>query len=78
MPVAVIELKEDREFYLLPAPDRQTAPRRVCDGDAVSRDQSPRYAVPWPVKLPGIDGKVLEWHRSAAEAAEHAMKHGYG
>jgi hypothetical protein len=28
----------------------------------------------WPVKLPGPDGKQLEWHRSAAEAAELAMK----
>ena len=28
----------------------------------------------WPVKLPGPDGKHNEWHRSAAEAAELAMK----
>jgi hypothetical protein len=28
----------------------------------------------WPVRLPGTDGRVLEWHRSAAEAAELAMR----
>jgi hypothetical protein len=28
----------------------------------------------WHVKLPGEDGRQLEWHRSAAEAAERAME----
>ena len=28
----------------------------------------------WPVKLPAVDGKHNEWHRSAAEAAERAME----
>ena len=28
----------------------------------------------WPVKLPGPDGRHNEWHRSAAEAAERAMR----
>ena len=27
----------------------------------------------WPVRLPAADGRVLEWHRSAAEAASIAM-----
>jgi hypothetical protein len=27
----------------------------------------------WHIRLPGEDGKLLEWHRSAAEAAERAM-----
>jgi hypothetical protein len=27
----------------------------------------------WPSKLPGPDGKILEWHRSALEAAEQAQ-----
>jgi hypothetical protein len=26
----------------------------------------------WPVKLPGADGRQMEWHISAAEAAENA------
>jgi hypothetical protein len=28
----------------------------------------------WPVKVPASDGRVNEWHRSAAEAAELARK----
>jgi hypothetical protein len=28
----------------------------------------------WPVKLPEPDGRTLEWHRSANEAAERAMR----
>jgi hypothetical protein len=28
----------------------------------------------WPCRLPASDGKVNEWHRSAIEAAQHAMK----
>jgi len=27
----------------------------------------------WPVKLPGADGRQMDWHISAAEAAEKAM-----
>jgi hypothetical protein len=27
----------------------------------------------WPVKIPSTDGRTIEWHRSAAEAAERAM-----
>jgi hypothetical protein len=26
----------------------------------------------WPVKLPGADGRINEWHRSQMEAAERA------
>ena len=28
----------------------------------------------WPVRLPDPDGRQMEWHRSAREAAELAMK----
>jgi hypothetical protein len=38
---------------------------------AISRQNILRL---WPVKLPGPDGKHLEWYRSAAEAAEMAME----
>jgi hypothetical protein len=27
----------------------------------------------WPVRLPPPDGKILEWHRTAQQAAELAM-----
>jgi hypothetical protein len=73
-PAAIIELKEDRETYLL-------VPGLAghLDGEfstATLFTAINRQGVPflWPVKLPGPDGKHNEWHRSAAEAAERAMK----
>ena len=30
----------------------------------------------WPIRMPGPDGKILEWHRSAAEAAAVAPGNG--
>src|SRR5437764_377379 len=73
---AVIELKEDRETYLV-APDlwpelaAQTtfSPRALFT--AVNRQG---VAFLWPVKLPGADGRVDEWSRSALEAADLAAK----
>ena len=28
----------------------------------------------WPIRLPDADGKINEWHQSAANAAEYATK----
>src|SRR5215471_14770606 len=70
---AIIELKEDREIYLV-------APHLV---EALQDEFTPailftavnRQGVVflWPTKLPGPDGKENEWHRSAREAAEKAV-----
>jgi hypothetical protein len=74
---AVIELKEDRETYLVaPAlwPELVTestfSPRALFT--AVNR-QGVLFL--WPVRLPGSDGRVDEWSRTALEAAQLAMKH---
>jgi hypothetical protein len=71
---AVIELKEDRETYLVaPAlwPDLATestfSPRALFA--AVNR-QGVLFI--WPCRLPGPDGKIDEWSRSALEAADMA------
>lgn len=74
---AVIELKEERgEIYLItPAlwPELTTeatfAPRALFT--AVNR-QGVLFL--WPVRLPGPDGKVDEWSRTALEAAARAEK----
>jgi hypothetical protein len=73
-PAAVIELKEDREVYLvrpdiLPAVPGEFA--TVTLFTAISR-QGTLFL--WPVKLPNPDGRHNEWHRSAAEGAERAME----
>jgi len=69
-PAALIELKDDREIYFV-------APSMVSElaGEffvatlylTINRQN---IMTLWPVRLPGPDGKHLEWHRSAAEAAE--------
>jgi hypothetical protein len=71
---AVLELKEDRETYLVaPAlrPDLATestlSPRALVT--AVNR-QGVMFL--WPLKLPGADGRLDEWSRSALDAADRA------
>jgi hypothetical protein len=71
---AVIELKEDRETYLVaPAlwPELATeatfSPRALFT--AVNRQG---VIFIWPIRLPGPDGRVDEWSRTALEAAEMA------
>jgi hypothetical protein len=74
-PAAIIELNEDRETYLLSPAIAQQLPgefKVVALYTAINRQGVLQL---WPVKLPGPDGKHLEWHRSAAEAAERAMEH---
>jgi hypothetical protein len=73
---AVIELKEDGETYLV-------APRLWPDLAAESTF-SPRALFTainrqgvvfiWPVRLPGPDGRLDEWSRTALDAAEMAAK----
>jgi len=72
---AVIELKEDRETYLVDPslwPELSTestfSPRALF---AAMNRQGVFFI--WPVRLPGADGKVDEWSRSALESAEMAQ-----
>ena len=70
----VLELKEDRETYLVaPAlwPELASEPTfgpRVLFG-AMNR-QGVFFV--WPIRLPGQDGKIDDWNRSALEAATMA------
>jgi hypothetical protein len=73
---AVIELKEDRETYLVSrelwpelAAEATFSPRALFT--AINR-QGVLFL--WPVKLPGTAGRVDEWSRTALEAAELAAK----
>lgn len=72
---AVIELKEEREVYLT-APhlwqelstEATFSPRALFT--AITR-QGVLFL--WPIRMPGPDGKVDEWSRSALEAARMAQ-----
>jgi|SRR5271165_183652 len=73
--VALIELQEDRETYLL----KPGLAEQLTDTEyhfetlylAITRQKT---VFLWPVKLPTPDGRQNEWHISAREAAEHAME----
>lgn len=74
MLTCVLELKEDREIYLVDQDLRYEL--------ATESTVGPRLLVPtinrqgvlfvWPIRLPGPDGKLDDWNRSACEAAEMA------
>jgi hypothetical protein len=71
--VAVIELKADREIFLVPPAIARELPgeyHSVILYTAISRQGVISL---WPVRLPSPDGRRNEWHRSAMEAAELAM-----
>ena len=73
-PAAIIEVKEDREVYLVTLNMAQELPGEFTAATLFTAINRQGVLHLWPVKLPGPDGKHNEWHRSAAEAAELAMK----
>jgi hypothetical protein len=73
---AIIELKEDREVYLVVASSGLVAELateiiNVAIYTAVNRQG---VVFLWPVRLPNTDGKQMEWHRSAHDAAEEGTR----
>ncbi len=71
---AVLELKEDREVYLVAAPLWAELPGEIVPMELFTAINRQGVLFIWPVRLPAEDGRQLEWHRSAAEAAEMAIK----
>src|SRR5262249_48809928 len=69
----IIELKDEREEYIV---TRNLVPELMSDivsktlFTAINRQGTLFF---WPVRLPGLDGKDLDWWRSGREAAELAM-----
>jgi hypothetical protein len=71
---AVLELKEDREIYLVSraiwpelASESTFGPRALF---AAMNRQGVLFV--WPIRLPGSDGKIDDWNHSALEAASMA------
>jgi len=73
-PAATIEVKEDREVYLITPKMAQALPGEFATVTLLTTINRQGVLHLWPVKQSGPDGKHNEWHRSAAEAAERAMK----
>jgi hypothetical protein len=74
MEFAVIELKDDREIFLLPPSIAQELPGECIMVTLFTAINRQGVIHLWPVRLPASDGRIIEWHRSAAEAAELAMR----
>jgi hypothetical protein len=74
LPVAIIELRDDRESFLVPPSIARGIPGEYTTVTMHTCINRQGVIFLWPVRLPGSDGRQLEWHRSAAEAAEMAMK----
>lgn len=72
--LALIELKDDREIYLLPPDIARQVPGEYVMAMVFTAINRQGVAFLWPVKLPAPDGRVVEWHRSAQEGAELAMQ----
>jgi hypothetical protein len=74
LPTMVLELKEERETYLVATELRQelstesaVSPRLLVI--AINRQNVLFF---WPIRLPGSDGKIDEWSRSALDAVHEA------
>jgi hypothetical protein len=71
--VAIIDLKDDRETYLvLPSIVRDIPGEYVTVMMYACINRAGNVFL-WPVRLPGTDGRQLDWHKSAAAAAEMGM-----
>jgi hypothetical protein len=72
-PAATIELKDEREFYLVTPAVAAELPGELTMVTLYTAITRQGVLFFWPVKLPP-EGRTNNWHLSAAVAAEHAMK----
>jgi hypothetical protein len=71
--VALIELKDDREVYLVPPAIAHELAGEFKPHTLYTTINRQGVVRLWPVRIPDADGRAMEWHRSAAEAANLAM-----
>jgi hypothetical protein len=72
-PFAIIELKDDRERYLLMPEVAAALPAEFVTEMLYTAINRQKVVFLWPVKLPPADDRrPNEWYRSAQIAAEHA------
>jgi hypothetical protein len=72
--VGLIELKDEREVYLVHPDVAPLIPGEFFPATIYTAINRAGIVFLWPVRLPGTDGRRMRWHTSAAEAAEAAMK----
>jgi hypothetical protein len=71
---AVFELKEEKEVYLVDPELWPQIPGEITPKVLFTAIDTQNVVFIWPIRLPGADGRLDEWNRSALEAATMAMK----
>jgi hypothetical protein len=71
---AVLELKEEREIYVVERNLWSEIPTELAPKVLFTTINRQGVLSLWPVRLPGEDGRWDNWSTSAAEAAEMAQK----
>jgi hypothetical protein len=71
---ALIEVREEREFYLVPPRIARELPGEFSLRTLFTAITRQEVLFLWPVILPDPEGRHNEWHRSAGEAALLAQK----
>lgn len=69
---AVIELKEDRETFLIAPELWSELPGEITPKLLLTCLNRQGVLFLWPIRLPNSEGRLDNWNRSAMEAAEHA------
>jgi hypothetical protein len=70
----ILELKEERETYLVDRDLWGELPGELILKILYTVINRQGVLMLWPISLPGEDGRLNEWHRSALEAAGMAQK----
>jgi hypothetical protein len=71
---AVLELKEERETYLVAQDLWAELPGELTPKVLFTAINRQKVLFVWPIRLPGEDGRHDEWNASALEAADMAQK----
>ncbi len=70
---AVIELKEERETYLIAPSLLPELPSEWTAKTLITTINRQKVLSVWPIRLPGHDGRIDDWNASALEAAQMAQ-----
>ena len=71
--ISLLELKDDREIYAVMGNMVQELGDEAAPYTLYTAINRQGVVFLWPVRLPMPDGKQMEWHRSAREAAATAV-----
>ena len=70
---ALLELKEERETYLIAPELRAEIPGELVPKRLFTAVNRQGVVMLWPIRMPGEDGRLDNWNLSATDAAERAV-----